>query len=387
MSPPRSVPDSTSDPRHPGRITAGELVLVCSHYNLGTIRTVRKLPGGSRESPKVLLISDHASYLLKRRAPGAASDPHTVALTHEIILFLESRGVPAPQLVCTRKDNNSLLQLSPEALAKAPGPAADEPATEPVRGPRVYEVYKFVRGRPYARTTGDASGAGDLLAHVHAELREFRPSWRLPRGSYHARPDAARLLRSIARHQPEHAPICRSLEERYARAWERAAANGADLLSEQIIHADWHPGNLIYAIESAQQPLSKVAAILDFDSARQAPALMDAVNGAMQFALGKKTVAGQMQLALGPDLFQAFWAGFNRARRERPPQIDDGLDQARPSIPWLMIEALVLEAATPIAATGAFERMEAGAILRAVDKAAGALENAQTELVRLSSIQ
>src|SRR6185295_15528046 len=84
------------------RITAGELVVVCSHYDLGAIEEVRRFRGGSRLAPKVLISTASGEYLLKRRAPGPSNSPTKVAFTHEVILHLASRGFPVPAIVGTR---------------------------------------------------------------------------------------------------------------------------------------------------------------------------------------------------------------------------------------------------------------------------------------------
>lgn len=407
---------------HPGRITAGELVLVCSHYDLGDIRTVRKLPGGSRNSPKVLLVGGsggRSAFLLKRRAPGAASDPALVALTHEIILHLEGAGLPAPRLIGTRDDNNSMLQLV----------GTDSESEGGARGPsRVYEVYRYVRGRGYARTPGDALAAGALLARVHRELAGFATRWPIPGGSYHARAEVATSLENLARRQPEIADVCRSLAARYTFASHKAREAGVDGLRRQLVHSDWHPGNLVYKRPDPSMPaVSHVAAILDFDSVRSAPTLLDAANGAMQFSIGKHSADGvgvgaealaslseaggpprQWHMSLNPQLFEAFWSGYHRgsatASLGRSGPAGSGLVGSGPAgatspaavggvadrplmraVPWLMIQALVVEALVPIAHTGRFERLEAEPILRMVDRACAKFQVAGDELVRLAS--
>src|SRR6185295_4371231 len=99
------------------RITAGELVVVCSHYDLGVIEEVRRFRGGSRLAPKVLIKTGTGEYLLKRRAPGAANAPTKVAFTHEVILHLASMGFPVPPIIGTKvggaTGGNSMLQLGP----------------------------------------------------------------------------------------------------------------------------------------------------------------------------------------------------------------------------------------------------------------------------------
>lgn len=403
----RPEPDPASAGNHPGRITAGELVLVCSHYDLGEIRTVRKLPGGSRSSPKVLLVGGRNAFLLKRRAPGPASEPSLVALTHEIILHLEQRGIPAPRLVGTRDDNNSMLQL-----------------LDPSGHSRVYEVYRYVRGRPYARTPADAVAAGALLARVQKELAAFTTQWPIPSGTFHARPEVAPSLESLARRYGELSQVCESLAARYTFASHKAREAGVDGLRRQLVHSDWHPGNLVYKKPDPTMPaVSHIAAILDFDSARQAPALFDAANGAMQCSIGKHSPESMLErldhsepgaaserqwhMSLNPQLFQAFWSGFHRGAAEgrsgpigegpRAGAVPGGVgggsggssgwlgpSEVLRAVPWLMIQALIVEAIVPIVHTGRFERLEAGPILRMVDRACEKFRLAADKLVELA---
>ena len=378
--------------RHAGTITAGELALVCSHYDLGNITHVQKFPGGSRASPKVLLVGGASAYLLKRRAPGPASDPRTVALTHEIILHLEQRGIPAPELVGTRKDNNSMLQLAAGTEARRSGSAVAEGSSSggsPRRSAvgRVYEVYRFVQGRSYARSTDDARSAGEMLARVHTELRSFRSEWPIPKGSFHAQPAVHSTLHRLAASTPDaaFAQSCVALADLYQRASGLASEGGIDASPVQLVHADWHPGNILFS-----QSDRSIAAILDFDSSRLAPALLDAANGSMQFSLGKHLRAGagpsdELAISLNPDLFAAFWSGYNAGRQRQIPQIDAEIEfGAKKVVPWLMIEALIVEALVPIAATGRFDRFDAPPVLRSVLKAASSVAANADRLVSLA---
>lgn len=368
-----------------GRITAGELTKVCAHYDLGTVRHVSRLKAGSRSAPKVVLITDRGAFLLKRRAPGHASNPRTVALTHEVMLHLEGSGLPAPELVGTIVGNNSMLQLEG----------------------RVYEVYRFIQGRPYDRSTDDADDAGSLLARLHRVLAELRTRWPAPRGGFHAQPNVAPGLRSLAQRFASEPPdeaemlrrVCQDLADRYEHAAGSAEALGVGGRDVQLIHADWHPGNVLFresapttpttargrrtaaATVAKTDPSTRVAAILDFDSLRIAPRLTDLVNGSMQFALGRAPAAdgesAGWRIGIDQHLLAAFYRGYRR---------ESGLaltpEEAR-AVPDLMIEALIVEAAAPIAATGRFGRLGPLPILQVVDRATRQIAAATPGLVSL----
>src|SRR4029078_9500102 len=107
---------SSSSGTHQSRLTgqrekfaAEELAIVLSHFDLGTIDSIVEFPRGSRKAPKLLIVTEHGKFLLKRRARGK-EDPFKVAFCHAIQLHLSRQQFPLPHLIGTRKDNNSMLQ-------------------------------------------------------------------------------------------------------------------------------------------------------------------------------------------------------------------------------------------------------------------------------------
>ncbi len=349
-------------PEDRARIAAGELAVVCSRYDLGEVREARHLKAGSRASPKALLVTEKGEYLLKRRAapgPGGMTQAewlHRIALSHQIILHLASRGLPVPRLLGTRDDHNSMLQS----------------------GDHVYEIYRFVRGRPYDRSAEAATAAGELLARCHVELRDLRPDWPPPRRSYHGHPSVAAALRELHRMLDD--ATLRVAAEELAERYDRAAAQAAtvDRMAEQLIHADWHPGNIVWAAPS------RIAAVLDFDAVALAPAIIDASNGALQFALRRRPVASPQpgrapfSVAFDSGLFEAFWAGYRRAG-------DVGAWPAA-AVPHLCVQAIIAEVALPIAATGRFGRFAAGGVLRLANRTAAWFEGHAERLARAATV-
>jgi hypothetical protein len=366
------------------RITAGELVVVCSHYDLGAIEEVRRFRGGSRLAPKVLISASTGEYLLKRRAPGPSNAPTKVAFTHEVILHLASRGFPVPQIVGTRKGapragpggggDNSMLQLGPAS----PG------------GGGIYEVFHFIRGDRYARTADQARAAGNCLARCHALLADFTPLFPAPRRTFHNHPQVPDRLMAISHqlHDPTIRTVCRALADAYVNASdkaERLAPTGPD----QIVHGDWHPGNMLF---TAQRPSAhRVAAVFDFDAARLGQRLHDLANGAMQFAVlrhmgvsesGEGIPPSSWRIALDPDLFGAFCTGYRAAAAGSPETLTS--DSLR-AIPWLMIEAMIVEVGVPIASTGKFGKLDAKPVLGVVHRAVEALATEADRLVGLAA--
>lgn len=332
------------------RFSMGELAVVCSHYDLGVIESVHEFPRGSRRAPKVLLRTSRGPLLLKRRAPGR-DDPHRVAFSHELQLHLHAAGFPAPEIIGTRKANNTLVQASG----------------------RVYELFRYVPGEEYDRSAEATADAGALLARLHRLLAGFAPTFPPPVGSFHARPTVADALRQGGRlpTDPPARSALRQLRHHYeaaARAVDRA---GYGFWPVQVVHGDWHPGNMVFRAR-------RVAAVVDFDSACVAPAQADTAAGALQFSITRGPGRpGTWPAELDLNRLAAFFAGW-RAETGRSP------DSAK-VIPDLMIEALIAETIVPIAFTGTFGGLDAGEFLAMALRKADWLRANAGEAVRAIS--
>lgn len=361
----------------PSRITAGELVLVCSRYDLGAIQSLRRYRGGSRDSPKVLVVSDRGRFLIKRRAPGhtrigSAPAPddlaRRVALSHQVQLHLAARAFPVAPLVGTRAENNSLLELNGS----------------------IYEVFRFIDGRRYDRTPAAAAAAGRLLALLHRELRDLHPLWPPSEVTYHNQPAVVPTIRDLAERaslqHPRFSEDLAALRDVYLHAAAEAERLGLAGEVPQLIHADWHPGNLLYTVTAPGSDPS-IAAVLDFDSVRLGRPVIDLANGALQFAMLRESTpaAGSdqtpgLRVHLDPDLFREFCSGYQS-------QIGPGRVHSAglPVVPWLMIEAVVVETLAPIAATGRFGKVSARAAIAMSRRATSWLQENADRLVSLAS--
>lgn len=352
------------------RITAGELVLVCSRYDLGAIRSLRRFRGGSRQSPKVLIESDRGLFLLKRRAPPAGGDEEAaaerIALAHRVQMTLGAGGFPVAEIIAPRQGRGG------------------GGATLALNGFN-YEVFGFIRGMRFDRSPAQARAAGSLLAVLHEWLRAAGLSTPVPGPpTYHDHPAAARTIAELPERlaarsgspDPGLGAVCERLSVSYQVAARRAEELGRiGTLPTQLIHGDWHPGNLLFnppppspalapapALTTTPAPPT-IAAVLDFDAVRVGPTILDAANGAFQFAVSRRTEgpdAGRAgpTITLNPDRFAAFLDGY---------RIPAGL---APVLPWLMIEAMIVETVAPIAATGRFGKLPAAAALAMTARAA-----------------
>ena len=320
-----------------------ELAIVLSHYDLGQIDQVREYRRGSRRAPKVRIKSQSGRYLLKRRAPGR-DDPFRVAFAHSLQLYLAQRRYPVAGLVGTRQTNNSLLQLNG----------------------RTYELFRYVVGTRYDESVAQTHEAGRALGLLHRLLADFVGEYDPPVGSFHAvsglEMTLSQIPEAVAAVEPDAdqtklKKTCAFLHKVYNDAVKHVDKCGYGSWPSVVIHGDWHPGNLLFH-------QSKVAAVLDFDSARLEKRMADIANAALQFSM-------RMSWPDDPDNWpQGLDAERVRALvRGYDETVSEALtEQELAALPWLVIEALIMESVVPIAATGSFGRIRASAFLRMVER-------------------
>jgi homoserine kinase type II len=332
---------------------AGELAIVCSRYDIGVIEAVKEFRRGSGRSPKVVLKTDRGRYLLKRR-PLGKDTPARIAFTHALQIHLSQRRFPLPRLIGTRTDENTMLLLNDH----------------------IYELFEFVPGDNYDGSLDATADAGRALAFFHRLLGNFQSAtYTPPAGSYHnARGLEEHLSRiEVQLGDPAASAVLRRLKVSYADAAARVEDMGFSTWPHQIVHGDWHPGNMLFRG-------SRVAAVIDYDTARRAPRVVDIANGTLQFSIVMKGQdPGQWPAGLDESRFKRFCRGYETVK-------DCVISTAElAALPWLMIEALVVEAAVPIAATGSFAGLGAGSFLRMVDAKAAWLQQHAGRLTSLIS--
>jgi homoserine kinase type II len=160
------------------------------------------------------------------------------------------------------------------------------------------------------------------------------------------------------------------LTDGYQHAAEMAESAGLNNWPRQIVHADWHPGNMLFRD-------NHVVAVIDYDSARLLPRVLDIANGALQFSI----IGGSDELAKWPDYvdesrFKRFLRGYDAVVLLSQAEIR--------ALPWLMIEALIAEAVFPIAATGNFGRMQGLQFLQMVQRKVAWLKRCAEQLIELA---
>ena len=305
-----------------GRFSTEELARVLSHYEIGKVKAFKPMSVGSRISAKMVVISEKGEYLLKRRGRGKA-DFGRVAFSHSVQHFLLSSGFPVTTIIRPTAENTTILQIDNH----------------------IYEMFKFVKGIRYDGSESETIEAGYQLGRFHFILSDFVSKWKAFRSSFHNNRNVRTHLADIGskgvyvRDMQMHETALK-LTDYYDICSERVKDGGFSDWPEQVIHGDWHPGNLLYFE-------GKIVAVLDFDSVKLAPAVTDMANGMLQFSI----IADKGGPSGWPDHFEAgrmsnFLNGYSRMLS--PP------GQILNSLVDLMVQTMIAETVLPIAATGFF---------------------------------
>ncbi len=323
------------------QFTSEELAVVLSNYDLGIFSGVSEFPHGSHAAAKVVIATDKGRYLLKRRPKGQV-DTHRVAFAHALQGFLFKKNFPLPHLIGTRDQNNSMLKW----------------------GDSIYEVFEFVDGEPYDKGLVATYEAGKTLSLYHALVRDTKPKWDPPRGHYHDsksvyasfKPLAETLVNTESVHgrKGKLIELIKHLRAAYARAAKAANDLGMSKWETQIVHSDWHPGNMLFRE-------GRVVAVIDYDAARIQPRVMDVANGCTQFSF----------ISAGRDLSK--WD--ERTDVLRAKRFLRGYDEVSvlstaelEAIPYLMQEVLIAQTIPPILKTRTFAGLDGYRFLKVVLK-------------------
>ncbi|MEQ8850815.1 MAG: phosphotransferase [Phycisphaerales bacterium] len=316
-----------------------ELAIALSHYEVGPIRSLRAYRKGSRRSAKVFIDAEAGEFLLKRRGGGGGDErpdeDRRVTFSHRLQQRLFHAGFPLPRLIETRGGVTALR----------------------IDG-RTYELFEFIRGNAYDQGLQTTYQSGQALALYHRMLSDFRPDWSPSGGGYHNAPQIAAHLGVIPeRTGREDLDACLArLRGAYQEAAGAVTRMGFDQWPDQIIHSDWHPGNMLY-----RGP--QVVAVIDYDTARRGRRVLDVANGALQFSVTR--VGGDPE-GWPEELDESRLKRFCRGYDSVESAVISTAELA--ALPHLMIEALIVEAVIPIARTGRFAGLDGGSFLRMVER-------------------
>ena len=323
-----SSTNSTVTDRRRETFATDELAIALSHFDLGVIRNITEFPRGSRRAPKIVLETERGKFLFKRRAKGRDELPK-VGFTHQLQLSLAAQNFPLPHLLGTRNENNSML----------------------VMGSNIYEMFEYIEGGGYDGSRDATFNSGRILGLYHKLLRNFQSDFRPPTGSYHNAQAIHQAIKTTIGSLPmesrppagELADTVESIEQSYVACAGKVNELGMDRWPRQIVHGDWHPGNMLFHDRH-------VVAVIDYDAARLQQRVIDFANGALQFSI----VGGgddPRKWPAQPDLkrFTKFMQGYDQVNVISKLELQ--------AVPYLMCEAMIAEAVLPIAATGSFGRI------------------------------
>lgn len=325
----------------------GELAVVLSQFDLGVIESITEFPRGSLRSPKVGIVAERGKFLLKRRSLERIP-LERVRFMHRVEDLLARAGFPVARLIATRAGETSV----------------------PLRD-FFYELFEFVPGQPFQHTVAETREASVLLARFHQVTERVSPSAAeaAPRGDYH---DSAavrvglqaigcrlRAHDSFSGDEAELAGLVQFLIATYDTAAQRVNTAGYGSRALQLVHADWHPGNLLFR-------QMRVLAVIDYDSLRYSRRVTDVANGALQFSILAGGDPATWPEQLDEAMFRAFLDGYESML---PLSSEE-----KNGLLWLMCEALIAECVAPIAETGAMGRWSGLRILRMVRRKLAWLE-------------
>jgi Ser/Thr protein kinase RdoA (MazF antagonist) len=309
-------------PRGGANFSSEELVRVLSHYDIGVVHRVKPLTAGNRRAPKVIVTADKGTFLLKRR-PRGRDDLQRVTFAHAVQQHLADRAYPVTSLLTPTDERITALSLENH----------------------IYEFFQYVTGTRYDGSEEATREAGRQLGLFHKHLAELSGPDEPSPLCFH---DSALVRRHITLISSDkrteagrrmHA-VAQELLLRYDKSSARVNELRFKSWKRQIVHGDWHPGNLLFSGH-------KIVAVVDFDSIRVAPPVTDLANGMLQFSI----VADGPNPADWPAHFDrgrvlAFLAGYRESIRLS--------ERKRYGLVDLMIESMIAEAVLPVAATGSF---------------------------------
>ncbi len=337
-------------PKGGAHFSSEELVLVLNHYDVGLIHQVKPLYAGNKRAPKVVVVSEQGKFLLKRR-PKGKDDFYRVAFAHAVQTHLAKKGFPVAPLVSTRDENNTILKLDGH----------------------LYEFFKFINGARYDGSAESTMDTGRQLANLHLDLANFAHQWKPLKGSFHDATTVRRHLKTIGTDKtvsPDKKlqETAEALMVLYNSSSTRVNELGFDSWPEQVVHGDWHPGNMLFSNH-------KLIAVLDFDSIKLAPLVTDLANGILQFSIvGDRPNPTEWPAYLDQAKLVQFLNGYREIIELKKNELSSLID--------LMVETIIAEAVLPIAATGFFGHLSGFDFLAMIRRKAEWMEENRDKLTK-----
>jgi Ser/Thr protein kinase RdoA (MazF antagonist) len=327
-----------------------ELVRVLSHYKVGIVHRVKPLTAGNRRAPKVIILADRGTFLLKRR-PRGRDDLERVTLAHAVQQHLAGRSYPVTSLLATSDERTTALQMDNH----------------------IYEFFQFVTGSRYDSSAPATREAGRQLAVFHKAMADFGDRRGPTQGCFHDSTTVRRHLKLLSadkRTAParQMQAVAADLLLRYNKSAVRVNAFGFKTWKRQIIHGDWHPGNLLFAKR-------RIVAVVDFDSIRVAPSVTDLANGMLQFSIvGDRPDPADWPAHFDRGRLFEFLDGYREVTKLSKRKLYSLVD--------LMIETMIAEAVLPVATTGFFGNLSGLPFLQTILRKTRWLRHHRKELTQ-----
>ena len=322
-------------------IDGQDLVIVLSRFNIGAIEKIADYRKGSRRAAKMIVVTSMGQYLLKRRACGRDGRAQ-VDFAHAVQRRLSEHRFPVAGLIET---------VDGETLVEHNG--------------RIYELFRFIRGNRFDKSNPAAAESGRVLAHFHDILREF-PNELESKNSFHLNMSFVSKIGDVASRLTLHEPSdqlegiessVEYLQSQYENAFTKVESVDFSSLPTSIVHSDWHPGNMLYKD-------GEIIAVIDFDSLKVSPRVSDIANGALQFSIrmGEVENVDSWPNSFRGHTIQSLVQSYDQFTK-LPLMASE-----RSIIPFLMVEALIVESVIPIIKSGSFGRVRGSSFIRMVER-------------------
>jgi homoserine kinase type II len=233
-----------------------ELRRVLSHYDLGELRSARRVERGF-VNENWALQTTQGRYFLKRRHPDLRN-PDVIQAQHALIAHLRQAGFPAPTIL-SAVNGATLLVLDGEfyeiqGYIEGTFYDHDRPAHFREAASTLGYYHTCVAGFA-PRTLG---GSGDLYspAILRKHLTNLTRAWELDRD-----PDLVQIARQLKAHA----------DDLMARFAEHCT------LPHLVIHGDYYADNLLFEGD-------RIIGVVDYDKARWQPRVVEVTEALIYFA-------------------------------------------------------------------------------------------------------
>lgn len=264
-----------------------ELARVLAHYDLGELRTARRVEHGFVNDNWVVETTSRPVFL-KRRHPHLRR-PNIIRAQHALMARLRQASFPAPAIVPTI-GGETFLVLDGE----------------------FYEVHGYIEGTPYDHDRPEhLQEAAVTLGHYHTCVEGFAPQVLCDLGELYSPTILSTTLAALTTawgldRDPDMAQVARQLDAHAVHLAANFAGHGT--LPYLVIHGDYYAGNLLFNGD-------RIVGVVDYDKARWQPRVVELAEALIYFASPR---AGHLRYLVYPgflnwELFVHFLHNYSRA--------------------------------------------------------------------------